>query len=242
MMHKLSFDNVSKSYSNEAFAIANVTFEVMGGEILGLIGPNGAGKSTVIKIAAKLLKQYSGIVALDEININEIDDEHYLVSYIPDIPVYFDFMTLGEHLDFVDDLYKKQGVMSKEQIISTLTLSSHLSKHPGSVSKGTLQKLMIALALLRPFDLLIADEPFSGLDPEHILTLRDIFLNVKKQGKGVLLSTHRLEIADSYCDRYVLLDSGKIAGYGKKEALAKLVNLDNNAPVTDIYLEITKGR
>lgn len=240
-MCSLQFKNVSKIYSNGIAAVDGITFCVPEGEIVGLIGPNGAGKSTAIKMGAKLLDGYSGEIRLNEVDITKIKNRNYAVSYIPDIPVYFDFMTLGEHLDFLDDLYAHQGVMNKNDLIETLSLSDYLLQYPGSVSKGTLQKLMISLALLRPFDFLIADEPFSGLDPEHIYVLRDLFIRVKKLGKGILLSTHRLELAESYCDSYVFLKKGEVLASGKKNELLDIAWLDKEASITDIYMKISGG-
>lgn len=238
-MRGLCVDHVSKEYPGGIRALANICFNVAPGEIVGLIGANGAGKSTTIKICTKLLTEYAGSVTLDGVDIESTALEDFPVAYIPDEPVYFEFMTVGEHLDFVSDMYKNLGFTDKHTLISMFAMEEHLTKTPNQLSKGTKQKLMICIALLRDFKLLIADEPFSGLDPKQIHVLRNLFLDVKASGRSVLLSTHLINLVDTYCDRFVFLNQGCLAGFGSKEDLAHKAQLDTSSTTEDIYLALT---
>lgn len=240
-MRGLSIRNLTKKYNGEISALNDVSFEVESGEIVGLIGSNGAGKSTTIKVCTRLLQGFSGEVCLGGEDIRSMPLRNYPVSYIPDEPVCFEFMTVGEHLEFAAGLSKNRGFMDADDLIDRLEMGKHLDKTPNQLSKGTKQKLMIAIALLRDFELLIADEPFTGLDPRQISVLRELFSSVKASGRGVLLSTHLIGLVDSYCDRFAFLDNGRIVGFGTKEELAYSAMLGRDASTEDIFLRLSQG-
>ena len=160
------------------------------------------------------------------------------MSYIPDEPVYYEFLTVEEHLQFIRDMYPT-SVYRMEELIEQLNLTPHLKKMPSMLSKGNTQKLMIAMALLRNFDYLIADEPFTGLDPRQMKALKNCLMELRGQGKGVLLSTHLLDVIELFCDRYIMIDEGEVFTYGTKEWIAEAYGLNPDSSVEEIYIALT---
>lgn len=239
-MKLLEISGLSKRYGNESTALEDVSIVLERGSIMGLIGRNGAGKTTLMKICAQLLNDYQGSVLVDGKELQTLTSEQMKISYIPDEPVYFEFMTVGEHLDFIEGLYP-EGFARKKDLVKKLELEPFLRKTPGQLSKGTKQKLMIALGLLRQFDLLIADEPFTGLDPEQVLVLRDLFLDAKSSSKGVIISTHLIDLVESYCDIYGVLKAGKMLAFGDKRQIAAEARLNPALSMREVYVSLVKG-
>lgn len=232
----LKFNNVSFAYG-EYHALRNLTFSCESGEIVGLVGENGAGKSTTIKNIVRYLKPRSGEILINGKNIADIKDD-YPVSYIPDTPVFYDELSLYEHLLFLKTVYPNNPV-TVEELLDRLELRPYLNKLPFSLSKGTRQKLMIGIALLREYDILIADEPFSGLDPKQIKLLKKTFLQQKEKGKLVIVSSHLLDVVENICDRFVILKQGQLEASGTKADLVQMSGLpDHGGSMEDIYMRL----
>jgi ABC-2 type transport system ATP-binding protein len=236
-MYKLEFSNITKNYDFQVLALDSVSFGIKSGEIVGLLGTNGAGKTTSIKICTRLLGQYEGNVLLDGADINTIPLAKYPISYVPDEPVFYEFMSLSEHLTFVQSLYENTTEFTKDLLISEFDLEEHLNKKPHQLSKGTKQKLMIAMALLREYSIFIADEPFTGLDPYQISVLKKTLIGLRDSGKSVLVSTHLLDMVESFCDRYVLLHKGKVLSTGSRLELARKIGEKENVSLETIFLK-----
>ncbi|NLO97955.1 MAG: ABC transporter ATP-binding protein [Peptococcaceae bacterium] len=232
----LKFENVSKSYGRVR-ALHKVSFNINQGEIVGLIGANGAGKTTTVLHIVRYLVPDEGRITLKGKPVSQYDDASYPVTYMPDTPIYYEELTVNEHLKLLASVYGKNK-KDVDNLIERLELEEHLDKIPDALSKGTKQKLMIACAALRNFDLFVADEPFTGLDPKQIRVLKDIFIEQRETGKTVLLSTHLLDVIESFCDRYIFLHKGVILAEGTKEDIAKAYGL-NNYTLEELYLEIT---
>lgn len=240
-MSTMRLNHVSLKIGN-AEILNDITFELNKKEIIGLVGANGAGKSSTIKLITRFYVPGQGEIMLNDKNISTIKREHYPVSYIPDEPIFYDFMTVEEHLVFVDSLYTSKKCYTISELIKILELEPHLHKTPGMLSKGTKQKLMIALALVREYELLVADEPFSGLDPEQIVVLKNILLRQKECGKTVLVSAHQLNLIESICDKYIIIDNGEIIADGTKKELLKKFAFECDMPLEECYLSIVKNR
>lgn len=189
------FNDISYSYG-QSIALDSLSFFAPRGEIVGLIGENGAGKTTAVKTIVRFIKPEHGTISINGTDIQKIKLEQYPVSYIPDTPVFYEELSLLEHLQFVKALFPDIPV-SIEDTIVRFDLQEHCNKVPAALSKGTQQKLSIAMALLRSFDILVADEPFTGLDPTQIAVLKDCLLEVKQAGKLVLLSSHLLSVVEN---------------------------------------------
>lgn len=230
--------DVSYSYG-EVKALDNLSFSANYAQIVGLIGENGAGKTTIIKNIFRYLTPESGNIYLDEKDIYSYSENSYPVSYIPDEPVFYEELSLAEHLHFTKAIYPDNDV-SVEEMLKTFELKEHRNKIPGALSKGTRQKLMIAMALMREYKLLIADEPFSGLDPKQIARLKALLLEQKEKGKIVLLSSHLLDVAENICDSYVVMKNGKCLLSGTREELLCATDLPENSAMEAIYLKLVE--
>lgn len=236
---QLKINGISKSY-NSRKALNNLSFTLDSGEITALIGSNGAGKTTVIKCLSKLISIDTGDISLNNINISIINNKDYPITYIPDTPIYFEQLTVLENLQFICSAYKTDtnqiNILAKR-----LELEEYLDLLPSELSKGNKQKIMIVGGLLRNFDILIADEPFSGLDPVQIKVLKDIFLEQKDRGKMILVSIHSLDLAQTFCDKYVIIKKGELLIQANKDELLNMVSSQEDKEVTSVenaYLKL----
>lgn len=212
----ITFSNITKRFGS-VLALDNLSFEIPANKVIGLIGANGAGKTTILRHIIRYLKPDFGTILLEGKDINSFSGESFPVAFIPDIPVYYEELTVEEHFLFISAMY---GTKDKvDDLLSVLELTEHRRKVPGTLSKGTLQKMMIGCALLRDYELLIADEPFTGLDPKQIVVLKKLLTQEKAKGKTIVLSTHLLAMIEDLCDYYVFIDHGKLLGQGSLEAL-----------------------
>ena len=232
----LRYRHVSYAYG-EVAALDDVSFDAREGEIVGLIGENGAGKSTALRLLMGFLTPDRGEVLLSGRRISSRRMEQHPVSYIPDTPVFYEELSVLEHLQFVKALYPG-GSCSVRQIMAQLELEPHRDKIPSALSKGTRQKLMIAMALLRVYQVLVADEPFSGLDPRQIAVLKGLLLEQRAAGKLVLLSSHLLDVVENVCDRYVALHRGRVLAAGSRDALLDQTGLPPDSAMEDVYLAL----
>jgi ABC-2 type transport system ATP-binding protein len=233
----LNIVNVTKSF-NYVQALRDITFSIVPGEIVGLIGANGAGKTTTLRLITRYFSPDSGEIHYNGKSISNMSPEEYMISYIPDEPVYYEFMTVAEHLRFIHAMYP-HGEYGIEQVIERFSLQEELHKTPHLLSKGNKQKLMICTAIIRGFDLLVADEPFTGLDPKQLNVLKQIFKELRDRGKGVLISTHLLDVIDLFCDRYVMIEKGSVVATGTKGEIAHEGGLDCNLTIEQMYIALT---
>lgn len=229
----------------------DVSITLESGRMLGLIGPNGAGKSTII---GGLL----GLVPCEgtlEVNGELRDLRHDGVppalrrhmAYVPEQPLYYADLTLREHVEWKQRLWRMTDVETSrvqdrvEVLVKRLSLEPHLDKFPHECSKGTLQKLMVVLALAFPFDVLVVDEPFIGLDILSIREVRSLLAEARDGGAAVLLSTHVLDWAERLCDDYLLLMDGRVLLAGTLEEMREKVGSDG-ASLEEIFLALHKRR
>jgi len=232
---KLIIDNLSFSYDSEDI-ISNVSFQIETGKIIGLIGANGAGKTTIIKNIMGFLKPNKGKIVIDDKNIAYNDHSTFPLAYIPDSPSLYEYLSVEEHLDFLGSLYKinKKEI---EDLASYYGLVQYKNKTPYQLSKGNKQKLMICCSLLKPYNFLIADEPFEALDPEQISNFKNHLNKLKSKGKGIIISTHLLNMVEDICDEYVIIHRGIVIASGDVSKIKKHFNItaDN---IEEIYLTI----
>ncbi len=232
------FNDISYAYG-DIRALDRVTFGGDRGQVIGLIGENGAGKSTAIKNIIRYLTPDRGTIELGGKDIFKIKNDDFPVSYIPDSAVFYEELSLFEHLWFIRAIYPRNP-LDIEELIVRFKFREHLNKIPSALSKGTRQKLMIAMALLREYDMLIADEPFTDLDPKQIELFKQTILKLKQNGKLILLSTHLLNIVENICDEYVLILHGKLIASGTKAQLLVLSGLPDGSTMESIYLRLVE--
>jgi ABC-2 type transport system ATP-binding protein len=213
----LVVENISKNYGDQK-ALDNISFSIKKGEIVGFLGPNGAGKSTLMKILTTYLKADSGSAIVNDFNVvSEQKKVQKSVGYLPEHnPLYLD-LYVREYLRFNADVY---GVTKTriEEVIELTGLKSESHKKIGALSKGYRQRVGLATALLHQPDVLILDEPTTGLDPNQLVEIRDLIKNIGKD-KTVFLSTHIMQEVEAICDRVIIIDKGKIVTDKKLNSL-----------------------
>ena len=213
----IEVQNISKSYGAQK-ALNNVSFSIKKGEIVGFLGPNGAGKSTLMKILTTFIHADEGTAV---VNGNDVNDSQLKVQqsvgYLPEHnPLYLD-LYVREYLAFNADVYNVAKSRIEEVIqLTGLSVESH--KKIGQLSKGYRQRVGLATALLHNPDVLILDEPTTGLDPNQLVEIRTVIKNVGKD-KTVFLSTHIMQEVEAICDRVIIIDNGKIVTDKKLDKL-----------------------
>ena len=215
----IEVQNISKSYGAQK-ALDQVSFSVKKGEIVGFLGPNGAGKSTLMKILTTFIAADEGTASVNGNDVIENPKSvQQSVGYLPEHnPLYLD-LYVREYLAFNADVYKISKSRIEEVIkLTGLTPESH--KKIGQLSKGYRQRVGLATALLHNPEVLILDEPTTGLDPNQLVEIRNVIKNVGKD-KTVFLSTHIMQEVEAICDRVIIIDKGKIVTDKK---LTKLVS------------------
>lgn len=214
--------NISKTYGTQK-ALDNISFTIEKGEIVGFLGPNGAGKSTLMKILTTYLKPTEGTAFVNHFDVQlEQKAVQQSVGYLPEHnPLYLD-LYVREYLEFNANIYKiPQNRINEVIELTGLSVESH--KKIGQLSKGFRQRVGLANALLHNPEVLILDEPTTGLDPNQLVEIRNLIQNVG-QNKTVFLSTHIMQEVEAICDRVIIINHGKIVTDKK---LNKLISEDN---------------
>ena len=223
--------------------LKEVSFTVPNNQVVGLIGLNEAGKSTTIKHIIGLLTPQKGTITLDGVTLQSNPDQYrQKVAYVPETPVLYPELTLGEHLELTMmayDLNVEETWVKANALLKRFRLDNKLDWFPVHFSKGMRQKVMIVNAFMTNADLFIIDEPFTGLDPLAIHDLLEIIAEKKAQGAAILMSTHILATAQQYADSFVLLNQGRVRTTGTLEELKIEFNMAD-ADLDDIYLQMTK--
>lgn len=217
----IQIENLSKTYGHQK-AVDDISFHVHTGEILGFLGPNGAGKTTVMKMITGYLGMDAGSIKVGDYDVleqSELTKKH--IGYLPeDNPLYTE-MPVIEYLVFVADL---QNVNSKDipgrvkEMIKVCGLNAEKHKKIGELSKGYQQRVGLAQAMIHDPDILILDEPTTGLDPNQIVEIRKLIRDLGKE-KTVLLSTHILPEVEAICDRILIIHKGKIVADDTSDTL-----------------------
>jgi ABC-2 type transport system ATP-binding protein len=204
----IEVNNISKSYGSQK-ALDNISFSIKKGEIVGFLGPNGAGKSTLMKILTTYINADEGSAMVNGHDVNTNQKAVQLsIGYLPEHnPLYLD-LYVREYLAFNADVYKvaKSRI---EEVIQLTGLSTESHKKLGQLSKGYRQRVGLANALLHNPDVLILDEPTTGLDPNQLIEIRNVIKNAGKD-KTVFLSTHIMQEVEAICDRVIIINNGKI--------------------------------
>jgi ABC-2 type transport system ATP-binding protein len=217
----IRIDNLTKSYGLQK-AVDNISFEVKTGEILGFLGPNGAGKTTTMKTISHFLDIEDGDVHIDGRSIREHDMKKH-IGYLPEHNPLYDDMPVMDYLDFCASLQGMSGVTlgnRMREMIRVCGLNDEKHKKIGELSKGYRQRVGLAQAMIHDPEILILDEPTTGLDPNQIVEIRELIKNLGRE-KTVILSTHILPEVEATCDRILIINKGKIVADGTADTLRK---------------------
>lgn len=239
----LQLNKVTAGYTKVP-VITDITFDVNPGEICGLIGLNGAGKSTTIKTIIGQLTPFSGRVEVEKLSILENQRGYrQSIAVIPESPVLYEELTFREHIEFVARSYHQMNEKTMKhamELVEAFRLTKQLDWFPAYFSKGMKQKVLIVCALMLDVPVYVVDEPFLGLDPLGIRTLLQVLKEKKEKGAAILMSTHVLDTAEKYCDRFIVLHEGKVIAQGDIEGLRATSNIEESS-LEEIYFALTTG-
>ncbi len=230
----IEVNNISKSYGVQK-ALDNISFAAKKGEIVGFLGPNGAGKSTLMKILTTYIAADEGTASVNGFDVNsQTKAVQESIGYLPEHnPLYLD-LYVREYLAFNADVYKV-AQSRIEEVIQLTGLSNESHKKIGQLSKGYRQRVGLANALLHNPDVLILDEPTTGLDPNQLVEIRNVIKNVGKD-KTVFLSTHIMQEVEALCDRVIIIDKGKIVADKK---LDNLISTEATEQIIEVEFDLT---
>jgi ABC-2 type transport system ATP-binding protein len=230
----IQIENLTKDYPygflqmQKRRSLDGLTLQVEAGEVFGLLGPNGAGKSTTIKLLMRLIFPTAGTARILGQSIDDVE-MHKSIGYLPEQPYFYDYLTAAEVLDYFARFFDLPADEREQRVYATLRkvgLDTAGKIQLRKYSKGMLQRVGLAQAILHDPAVVVLDEPMSGLDPIGRREVRDIILELKQQGKTVLFSTHILSDAEMLCDRVGVIVGGKLQGIG---APGEIVGLKTHA-------------
>lgn len=230
--------NLSKIYGTQR-AIDNISFNLKPGEIVGFLGPNGAGKSTTMKILTGYLKPTSGSATVSgfDVLVHPMPARR-AIGYLPEHnPLYLD-MYVKEFLQFSGKLYNIKGTTLKNrvgEVIAMCGLEIEQHKKIGQLSKGYRQRVGLAQSFLHDPEVLILDEPTTGLDPNQILEIREL-IRTAGSNKTVLFSTHIMQEVEALCDRVIIINKGKVVSDSSLETLRQ-----SGESLEDIFRKLTNA-
>lgn len=253
MKKLITCENLTKHYASDFFlvkkktALNAISFTVSQGEVFGIVGPNGAGKSTTLKILMGFVQQSEGTTSINGISSNQaISRKH--IGYLPENPTLYNNLSVRDHLKFacrVSDLDRATSEKKILNIIRTVNLSEVANTPIRQFSKGMMQRAGLAFALVREPEILILDEPMSGLDPLGRQLVIDIIKEYHSKGTTILFCSHILTDVERVCDRIAIMDKGKILVTTTPEAVkdhfvGKQIE-GGKTPLEAYFLEQLKG-
>jgi len=237
----ISIQNLTKRY-DDILAVDDLSFEVHRGEVFGLLGSNGAGKTTTLQIIAGLLKPTTGEVYVNGWNIREQPMRiKAILGYLPESPAVYEQLTGREFLNFIGRLRGLSENRIKERvqrITEILDLGKRIDTKLSSYSKGMKQKISFASTILHDPEVILLDEPISGLDPRYSRLIKDWVQRSKARQKTILLSSHMTDLVESACDHVIVLDHGFIKGIGTVQELKAQTRTDS---LENAFIELTGG-
>lgn len=238
MSSAITINHVSKSYG-ECKAVSDLTLSLNAGEILGFLGTNGAGKTTTIKMLLGFFPPDTGQISVFGQNPSDAHTRQR-VGFMPETAYYYPYLNIYELLSFYGGLCGMPSALIRqrtEELIVATGLENAGNRLLKTYSKGMLQRAGIAQAILHDPDLLILDEPFTGLDPLARIQLRDLILDLKAKGKTILFSSHELSEAELMCDRIAIMKAGALV----LDKPMKEVVGDGNTNLERIFLQVLQS-
>ena len=207
-MSILEVIGISKSF-NGVKAVNDVSFKIESGQIHGILGPNGAGKTTTIRMIMNILAPDSGIIKL--FNQSMDDKLKYKIGYLPEERGLYQKMKVKELIYFLAEMHRMDLFRAKEKCeywLDKMQLSVKADSKIEELSKGMQQKIQIITTIIHEPELIILDEPFSGLDPVNVNLVKNVMVELKEQNKAIMLSTHMMDAAEKLCDEVIMINNG----------------------------------
>jgi ABC-2 type transport system ATP-binding protein len=218
----ISLKNVYKRYGDKQ-VLKGINLDIYRGQVIGYIGPNGAGKSTTVKILCGLISDYEGEVLIEGVNLkNDPVTVKGRIGYVPELAELYDVLTPAEFLGFMGELYNMPEELVTDRIGKMLTafgLESNMHQRMDTFSKGMRQKVLISSGLLHNPDIIILDEPLSGLDANSVIIVKNLIDKLAKDGKTIFYCSHMMDVVEKVSDRIVLINEGTVIADGSFEEL-----------------------
>ncbi|MBD8973120.1 MAG: ABC transporter ATP-binding protein [Clostridiales bacterium] len=218
----LTIENLTKQYG-KFLALDHLNLHIDKGEIYGFVGPNGAGKTTTMRIVCGLLKATGGSVIVDGIDaIRQPDDIKRKVGYVPDFFGVYDNLKVMEYMEFYGSMYgmeRREIADISEGLLELVNLSDKKDAFVDALSRGMKQRLCVARALIHNPDLLVLDEPNSGLDPRARFEMKEVLKNLRSMGKTILISSHILPELSELCTSVGIMEHGRLVTSGKVDEI-----------------------
>jgi len=231
--------NVTKNYGDKK-VLQGITLDIYPGQVIGYIGPNGAGKSTTVKILCGLISDYEGEVWVEGIDLKKDPlSVKRKIGYVPELAELYDVLTPAEFLGFMAELYEIPKETADERIRKMLTafgLESNMNQRMDTFSKGMRQKVLIVSGLLHNPDIIILDEPLSGLDANSVIIVKDLISKLAKDGKTIFYCSHMMDVVEKVSDRIVLINEGIVIADG---SFVELQSQQGNQSLEKIFAHMT---
>ena len=237
-MNIIAIENVCKNYKTKK-ALDNVSLTIKKGELFGLLGVNGAGKTTLIKILCGLTRKTSGIITINNFNLDkEIDKIKEIIDISPQETSVAKNLTVKENLEFFANIYNNNDANTINEIVDVFNLNEVLNQRAKTLSGGYKRRLSIAIALISKPKILFLDEPTLGLD---VFARRELWNIIKKLQKNItiILTSHYLEEIENLCDRVAILSNGKLLKTGTVEEIKQITNTQN---FEDAFIKLVEAK
>lgn len=218
----ISIRNLYKNYGSKQ-VLKNINIDILPGQVIGYIGPNGAGKSTTVKILCGLISDFNGQVTIKGIDIKQHPvDVKSVIGYVPEMAELYDVLTPKEFLSLVGSLYNLSPKIVAERgegMLEAFGLAGNINQRMDTFSKGMKQKVLITSGLLHNPDIIILDEPLSGLDANSVIIVKELISKLADSGKTIFYSSHMMDIVEKVSDRIILINEGSVVADGTFEEL-----------------------
>ncbi|QJD96401.1 ABC transporter ATP-binding protein [Mucilaginibacter robiniae] len=243
--------NLSKSYGDKQ-VLKHLSLDIYPGQVIGYIGPNGAGKSTTVKILTGLIPDFNGEVLVDGISMQDDPQEiKRRIGYVPENAELYEVLTPLEYLDFIGKLYNMDEKLLNDRARRLLTafgLGNNMDDRMDTFSKGMRQKVLLISGILHNPQIIILDEPLSGLDANAVIMIKELIQRLSQEGKTIFYCSHMMDVVEKVSDRILLINKGEIVADGTFESLkqnhadtlervfAKLTGRSESAGETDAII------
>ncbi|HEY5499125.1 MAG TPA: ABC transporter ATP-binding protein [Bacteroidales bacterium] len=238
----IRIQNLNKFYGSK-HVLKDISIDIYPGQVIGYIGPNGAGKSTTVKIICGLLSDFTGEVMVKGIDIRKNPvDVKAMIGYVPEMAELYDVLTPNEFLSLMGALYKMPQELITERttrMMDAFGMAGNMDQRMDSFSKGMKQKVLITSGLMHNPEVIILDEPLSGLDANSVIIVKELISKLAQSGKTIFYSSHMMDVVEKVSDRIVLINEGKVVADGSFEELKQ--NQDKNS-LEQIFAQLTASQ
>jgi len=238
----ISLQSVHKSYGTKQ-VLNGINLTIQAGQVIGYIGPNGAGKSTTVKILCGLIDDYEGTVEVAGINLkDDLLAVKRKIGYVPELAELYDVLTPREFLTLMSELYELPEATAQERILKMLQalgLEGQIDQRMDTFSKGMKQKVLIISGILHNPDIIILDEPLSGLDANSVLIIKDLISKLASEGKTIFYCSHMMDVVEKVSDLIVLIHQGTVIAQGTIQELQE--QSGNNSSLENIFAQLTSN-